>query len=290
MKKYLFFIAVIISIFGCQPSAESDKSASSESAVMADEMATADTTVISKIIKTADMRFRVKDVQQTKEQLAAAIKAEGGMLAEFNIQSVVQESDKVKFSLDSLKEITSYRKEGVVVAKVPSEKLDEFTNVAARLAIFVDAQSMKMDDQGIAYLSNQMKLRNREKALRSVDKHSSKKVSTVKTGLAVGDDYVEKKIENIETDQKVRFSTITFSFYQANTVQSTIVSNDNLRDYGPGFFKRVGLNIASGWSFLKEIILGMLSVWPLLLLALLMYFGFRYLSNRRKPVVLPQER
>ncbi|WP_122876487.1 DUF4349 domain-containing protein, partial [Pseudomonas viridiflava] len=94
-----------------------------------------------KIIKTADIRFRVKNVQNTKEQLSQTIKAQCGTVAEFSIESVIQETQKVKQSIDSVKEITAYRTEGYLVAKVPSEKLDDFTNTTAKMAVFVDNQS-----------------------------------------------------------------------------------------------------------------------------------------------------
>ena len=281
MNKYLVCIAIIGLMFGCN--SERKNSLSTESVATLDSAAiAADTTAASKIIKTADMRFRVKDVQQTKEQLSAAVKAQGGTVAEFSIQSQIQESDKVKYSSDSLKEITSYRKEGLMVAKVPSEKLDDFTNTVAKLAVFVDQQSMKMDDQSIAYLANRLKAQNRQKVIKQLDK--SKKSKDAETSFYISDDYVDKRIENISIDNRVKFSTITLNFYQDNTVSTWIVGNDNLYSYRPGFFQRLGLNIADGWTFFKEFLLGLSKLWALIALALLIFFGTRAYLRRTKKV------
>ena len=270
-------------MFGC--SSDHKEYASADYAVNKEaviDSAVSDTVAVPKITKTADMRFRVKDVQTTKEQLSATIKAQGGTVVEFSTESIIQESDKFKYSLDSLKEITSYRKEGLVIAKIPSEKLDDFTNVIAKMAVFVNHQSMKMDDQSIAYLANKLKLQNRAETIKRIDRTATRKGNNVETSFYIKDDYIDKKIENMNIDQRVKFSTITLSFYQDNSVHEVVIANDNLRSYGPGFFKRLGLNVVAGWSFLKELILGIISIWPLPTFGLLVFFIVRFYLRRKK--------
>lgn len=278
MKRCLFCIAIVIVMFGCN--SEKKEYAATSEVVIADS--TAQENLATKIIKTADMRFRVKDVQQTKEKLSSTIKAQGGTVVEFSIQSSIQESDKVKYSTDSLKEITSYRKEGVLIAKVPSEKLDDFTNTVARMAVFVDHQAMKMDDQSIAYLANQLKAQNRVDAVKQINKALTKKSANVESSLYIKDDYVDKKIENMSIDDRVKFSTITLNFYQDNTVNTLIVGNDNLYDYRPGFLQRLGLNIVDGWTIFKELVLAVSKLWMLIVLGFAMFFGIRTYIRRKK--------
>lgn len=281
MKRNIIAIAIVLTIFGCQKS--NNKYASAD-AVDTQELnrETADSTVAEKIVKTADMRFRVKDVQNTKEQLSKAIKAEGGAVAEFSIESSIQETDKVKQSTDSLKEITSYRTQGYLVAKVPSEKLDEFTNTIAKMAVFVDNQSMKMDDQSIAYLSNKLKAQNRVDAIEKINKVASKKSANVESSLYIKDDYVDKRIENMQIDSRVKFSTITLNFYQDNTVKTMIVANDNLYDYRPAFINRLWLGIVNGWTIFKEIIIAISNLWMLILVGIAIFFTIKYFVRKNK--------
>lgn len=282
MKKNLFCIAIIIVLFGCNAEKkESYADGSTQEVAITDQSAT-DTLAAPKIIKTADMQFRVKDVQQAKETLSTHLKSQGGTVIEFSIQSHIQESTKVGYSLDSLKEITSYRKTGMLVAKVPSDKLDEFTNTVAKMAVFVDSQNMKLDDQSIAYLANKLKAQNRAEAIKQINKSATRKSNNVETSLYVKDDLVDKKIENMSIDDRVKFSTITLSFYQNNTVQTFIVANDNLYNYKPGFFKRLGLNLVDGWDYFKEFILAISNMWMLVLFGLALFFGVRYYAKRKK--------
>ena len=279
MKRNIIAIAIILALFGCN--AEKKDYAGTDKESMADTTATVELPA-EKIIKTADMRFRVKDVQNTKEQLSKTIKAEGGTVAEFSIESSIQETDKVKQSTDSLKEITSYRTQGYLVAKVPSEKLDEFTNTIAKMAVFVDNQSMKMDYQSIAYLSNKLKAENRVDAIEKINKVASKKSANVESSLYIKDDYVDKRIENMQIDSRVKFSTITLNFYQDNTVKTMIVANDNLYDYRPAFINRLWLGIVNGWTIFKEIIIAISNLWMLILVGIAIFFTIKYFIRRNK--------
>lgn len=282
MKRNIIAIAIILTIFGCQNENKKYAGADTVALETLNRESAADSTAAEKIIKTADMRFRVKDVQQTKEQLSKTIKAEGGTVAEFSIESAIQETDKVKQSTDSLKEITSYRTQGYLVAKVPSERLDEFTNKIAKMAVFVDQQSMKMDDQGIVYLANKLKAQNRVDAIEKINKIASKKSVNVESSLYIKDDYVDKKIENMQIDSRVKFSTITLNFYQDNTVKTMVVANDNLYDYRPAFINRFWLAIVNGWTIFKEIILAIANLWLLILVSFAIFFFIRYFIRKNK--------
>lgn len=284
MKRNIIAIAIVLTIFGCQKSNEKYASADAVDTLELSRE-TADSTVAEKIVKTADMRFRVKDVQNTKEQLSKTIKAEGGTVAEFSIESTIQETDKVKQSTDSLKEITSYRTQGYLVAKVPSDKLDEFTNTIAKMAVFVDNQSMKMDDQSIAYLANKLKAQNRVDAIEKINKVASKKNANVESSLYIKDDYVDKRIENMQIDSRVKFSTITLNFYQDNTVKTMIVANDNLYDYRPAFINRLWLGIVNGWTIFKEIIIAISNLWMLILIGIAVFFTIKYFIRKNKLVM-----
>jgi len=284
MKRNIIAIAIIIGLFGCKGE---NKYATADTVSTAElQKETADTTVADKIIKTADMRFRVKDVQNTKEQLSKTIKGQGGTVSEFSIQSSIQETDKVKQSTDSLKETTSYRTEGYLVAKVPSEKLDDFTNTIAKMSVFVDNQSMKMDDQSIAYLANKLKAENRVDAINKINKVASKKGANVETSLYLKDDYVDKKIENMQIDSRVKFSTITLNFYQDNTVKTMIVANDNLYDYRPPFVNRLWLAFVNGWTLFKEIIIAISNLWMLMVLGIGIFFIVRYYNRKNKLAII----
>lgn len=281
MRKYLIYCVFAMTAFGC------NKANNESAAEIIAKMESGDTTMEAKIIKTADMRFRVKDVQQTKEKISAVLKADGGTIAELTINSNVQQTEKVRYSADSLLELTAYRTEGTIIAKVPSEKLDDFTNQVAKMAVFVDQQSMKFDDQSMSYLLNEFKSINRAEAVESMDKDKAKKQpaatgKSVQQKLAMKDEYVEQKVRNMAINSRVQYSDVTLNFYQDHTVKQLVVGNDNLSDYRPPFFQRLVLNLQSGWFIFKEFILFLFNMWSILLLIAAAYFGYRYYRKQQK--------
>lgn len=281
MKKYLIYGILILTALGCN---SEKKSGAYEEAEQNSVAKLSDTSVAEKIVKTADMRFRVKDVQGTKEKLGSILKIEGGAITEFNTHSMVRQNEKVKYSADSLLELIAYRVEGLVVARIPSEKLDDFTNEVAKMAVFIDDQSLKQDDLSLNYLSNQLKNKNKAEAVTQLNNSvSGKKVSVAEKTLALKDEVVDNKVNNLLTDRNVRYSTITLNFYQDNTIKKMIVINDNLSDYRPDFFKRFWLSFENGWSVFKEFILILANLWALILVAIAGYFVFRH--YRRKKLI-----
>lgn len=284
MKRYYIYGAIALFFAACKPGDRAHQEDTSDA--VSSNLEVADSTLAEKIIKTADMRFRVKDVQQSKVKLGDLIKAEGGTLSEFSIHSDVYQSEKVRYSTDSLLELTSYRTEGSIVAKVPADKLDEFTNKVAGIAVFVDQQSMKLDDQSISYLSNKLKNQNRVEAVGQLNKHANKKSNNVETALELKDSYVDQKIQNMRIDERVKYSDITLSFYQDNTVKKLVVGNDNLSDYRPSFFRRLGLNIQNGWQIFTEFLLLLANLWMLILLAIAAFIGYKqYRKHYKKGVI-----
>ena len=272
MKKHSILFLLLLAFYGCS----NNSSSSTDTAGSTQELAAEDSLMSEKIIKTADMKFRVKDVQKTKENLGEAIKAEGGTLANFSIQSQVQQSEKVSYSADSLLELTSYRTEGSITANIPTDKLDDFTNKVAKMAMFVDQQSLSMDDQSITYLANKLKNQNRTAAVQQLDKNADKKSNSVKTAVDLKDRAIDNKINNMLIDSKVNYSTITLNFYQDNTVQKLVVGNDRLQDYRPSFFKRLWLNVQNGWVIFMEVILAIANLWMLILILVIGYLAYKH--------------
>lgn len=274
MNRIIMAIAMAIALFGCN----SEKKSRMENADI-----TTDTISLpaDKIIKTADIRFRVKDARKMKTEISRQIKNYGGSLVESVIESNIEQTEKIKYSTDSVLEIMSYRTEGNIIARIPSEQLDDFTDVVANQANFVNRQSLRFDDQRGSYLSTTLHAKNRAETISSIKK-TDKKISDAEKLLALKDAYTDQKTANLLIDDKVKYSTITLNFYQENTVKKLVAGNDNISDYRPGFFNRLGLNLLTGWDVCKEFILILATLWAPLLAAAAIYFVIRQYKNNRK--------
>jgi len=278
MKRNIIVIAMVVALFGCN-SGKKDEAA--DISILKSDVDQADSSSTAKIIKTADIRFRVKDAWKTKREISARIKQYGGTLVEAAVENRIQQQDKVKYSADSLSEITLYNTEGRITAKIPAENLDQFTDDIVAHADFVDQQSLLFDDQSIDYLANQAKARNRSEAVTSIGKNDVKEKNAISKTLDLKDAYVDKQTSNLRIDSKVKSSTVTLSFYQGNTIKKIMIANDNLGDYRPGFLKRLSLSLLNGWFILTEFLLILANIWTLIVIALVIYFGIIYYKKTR---------
>lgn len=277
MKKLIICAFAAITFVACNSNKESKSESADITAI--EKINSAGDSITSKITKTADMNFRVKDVQSTKEKLSAAIRAEGGMLMEFNVESVVRKEEKVKYSADSLLQLTSFTRIGTIIARIPSAQLDEFTDKVVRLAAFVDKQSLKLDDQSLQYLSNNLKNQNKATAVQKMDNNAGTKSKDIATAQSIRDAAVDAHITNLYIDQAVKCSTITLNFYQDGTVNRMVVENDELSDFRPAFWSRMTLNLINGWSVFMEFILFLANLWVWILLGIAGYFIYRHLTR-----------
>lgn len=279
MKNSFIYCLITIALFGCN---------SEKSNEYADQLAKEPLldTLMEKIIKTADMRFRVRDVQSTKERLNSIIGTEGGAVTEFSIHNTILQTEKVRYSTDSLLELNSYQTDGVVIANIPVDRIDAFMNKVARMAVFVEEQSMKMDNQGAVYLSNYLKKENNSEATRQLRKYASKKSNQVKSTLDLKNENVDKGIENMLIDERVKMSTITLNFYQSGTVKQVVVASEDLSDYRPHFFKRLMTNFLNGWALFVEFILLVANLWVLFLFIVCGYLGFRYYAGKKNKLLV----
>lgn len=271
--------AMVIALFGCNSEKKEMNYAESADTTSVEQAGPA---TVDKVIKTADLRFRVKDAWKTKREISEQIKQYGGTLVEALVESKIEKTEKIRYAADSLAEVTIYSTEGRVVARIPPTNLDQFTNDITVHADFIDQQSLLLDDKTIDYQINRAKQQNRAEAINSVAKQEIEDHDNIKKSAALKDEYVNKMADNLWINNKAKLSTITISFYQARTVKKTIVANDDLSSYRPGFFSRLNQGLNNGWLVLREFIFILANLWTVLAAGLMIYIGIRYYKKNKK--------
>ncbi len=83
-----------------------------------------------KLVKTAGVRFKVKNVQQTAEQITKLTVSANGMVMHHQMGSMAGRSLDVRISDDSVMRVTSFNTTAEMTVKIPSSKLEDFMNQA----------------------------------------------------------------------------------------------------------------------------------------------------------------
>ena len=252
----------------------------SSSSAAADSVKTDSITITRpKLVKTAGIHFKVKNVQQTAEHITALATGINGMVIHHQMGSTAERSDDIRISNDSVMRVTSFNTTAEMTVKIPSAKLEDFMNQVAHMGLYVNDRSMDITDKSLDYLSAQLKLKSRTELVNQQKKGKIiiKKPEDV---LNLKDDMIDQQIGNRQIDDAVKNSIITLSFYQSNTINKEIIANDDPSAYNLPFFKRLGMAIESGWGLFVDVVIGLANIWVFILAGIGVWVVIRYYKGR----------
>ncbi|WP_114941679.1 DUF4349 domain-containing protein [Mucilaginibacter endophyticus] len=282
-KLFLALLAGVLLLGACgrsskyEPLRENRASAADTVAVSADSTKVEITP--TKLVKTADMRFKVKNVQQTGDAIAALTTRDGGMVMHHQMQAEVEKAEDIRVTNDSVKRVSALRTNADMTVKVPSEKLESFMTEVAHMGMYVTLRKMDIEDRTLDYLSEKLKLRNRQDL---VDQQKKVKV-VIKNPVNVmllKDDMVDQQIGNMRTDEAVKYSIVTLSFYQSNFINQEMIANDDPSAYQLPFVNRLAIALNNGWQLFVELILGLANLWVFIALGIGLWAMYRYYKRK----------
>ncbi|MBK7382617.1 MAG: DUF4349 domain-containing protein [Flavobacteriales bacterium] len=305
---------IILTIAGCGRSADQEsmrKESTSATPMAADEgevgmastnSAAVDTRTMSssaalttgdtsrRFIRTADLRFRVKDVVQATYAIEDLVAAQGGHVEHTHLSTRVDEGYTTPISADSVLETTKYTVMNTATLRVPAAKLDTTLKLLARFVDFLDHRTVKAEDVRLMLLSNTMTqqrvARHEQRLTQAIDEQGRK----LKETMPAEDRLLDRQeqadqaaLSNMGLEDRIAYSTITLELYQRRSVRHDLLPNErNIEQYRPGFFSQLGTALADGWDLLTSFVLLISRMWSVLLIIVVGFLALRRIF-RRKP-------
>ncbi|RFZ82845.1 DUF4349 domain-containing protein [Mucilaginibacter terrenus] len=204
--------------------------------------------VARKIIKEGELSFETKDVIKTRKQLLNSLKRFNGYV-ERDQESAGTEGD---------------RKEYQLYIRIPAANFEAFLDGAANTAYKIDSKNIRVHDVSTEYIDTKARLDNK-KVLEARYQELLKKAVKIADMLQIEDKLTEIRSDIESTQQQLNFmqkqvaySSLNITFYtrQASQIETA-----------PGFGKRVLASLGDGLSGLENLLFGLISAWPLLLVA-----------------------
>lgn len=235
-------------------------------------------------IRTADIKFKVKDVKQSTFDIEDLVAKHNGYITYTNLSSNISYQNKVQVSEDSCKERTYYNVENSVTMRIPNTELDAVLRGLAPFMDFLDHRTIKADDIKYTLLSNQLaekRYKNyKQRYTKAIDTKGKKLKETVNAeeNLVVTEQIADNKtIESLELMDQVNYSTVTLYIYQPQTIKETVVANEKtIAPYVPSFGQRLGESFKDGWHVFEQIVLFFVNIWGVLVLMAAMFFLIRW--------------
>ena len=232
-----------------------------------------------KVVKTAEIRFQVKNVRQTTEQITAITENYNGQVIHHVMRSTAGDSVDVRKSDDSIMRVTLVNSTAEMTVKIPPASLSDFMNKVAQLGIRVNDQKMEVTDKTLDYLSTRLKLKNQNELV-AVQKKATGNKKDPDNLLAFKNNMVDQQINNSKIDDSVKFSTVTLSFYESNVVSKRMMADNKLSDYQQPFSRRFGASFETGWNVFVEILIGISNFWILLPLGFIIWLTISYFKRK----------
>jgi Domain of unknown function (DUF4349) len=233
-----------------------------------------------KFVRTADIKFKVKNVANSTYAIENTTNKFGGFVTYTNLQSSIIDKSETKISQDSTLEITNYRVENNITIRVPNTLLDTVIKTIAKQIDFLEYRIIKADDVSLQMLSNQLaqtRNENQEKRLEKAIDTKGKKLNDV---TAAEDNLNNKKeqkdiskIENLSLQDQVNFSTLTLQIYQRETIKEEMIAN--AKTYRQDFGSKILDGLISGWYVIEGIIAVVAQLWSVILIGIGGYFIFK---------------
>lgn len=252
-------------------------------AVLSSNAAVASKDTERKFVRTADLKFKVKNVAKSTFAVESIIRKHGGFVTFTDLKSNINDQETTQVSQDSLLETTRYTVDNTMTFRVPNTQLDSVLIAMAKEVDFLDSRLIKADDVALQLLSNQLAQKRLTKSKARIEKgidNKGKKLNDITTAedkvldrATESDDTI---IKNLSLQDQVNFSTVTLYLYQRETVKRELVYNEkNSNAYRPHIGLQLLDSIKTGWYMLEGIIAFVVKLWSLFLIGFVTFIGYK---------------
>jgi len=288
-KLGLTVVVIIALLFSCKKADNASYEESADMKVSADSTAVSSSAAVvdknskQKFIRTADIKFKVKNVVKSTYAIENATQKFGGFVTYTNLQSNIHDQIKTKISQDSTLETTKYTVENNITIRVPNTQLDTVIKTIAKQIDFLDFRVIKADDVSLKLLSNELSQKrsaSTEKRIENAIDSKGKKINDVmeaENTLASQKEASDNRtIDNLSLKDQINFSTITLQLYQNETIrQETMASEKNSNAYKPNLGLQILDSLKNGWYILESVFVFLINLWPFILIGSLGFFLYK---------------
>ena len=221
-----------------------------------------------KIIKTADIRFQVTDLEASTKKLEHITEKYSGFISSMN-------------QTNSNYELNNY-----VTVRIPSEKLDTFISEIEKESIFTNYKRTKSEDVSEEFVDITTRMTTKKEVRDRYIDILRNKAKTVQDVLDAEDKIrvVQEEIESIEgrlkyLNNQISLSTVNVELYQ----EVPYVSPPNINK--KPFLAKIKQGFSNGWDLVLNIIVGLVTIWPIILILIFLFLirGYFKPFSKKKP-------
>lgn len=227
-----------------------------------------------RFIRTADIRFRVKDVVSATLGIEDIVGNRGGWVVHTVLKSDPESMDVIPVSEDSSLEVSRYTLTNAITLRVPNDELDSTIRAIGRWVDLFDHRTIDAEDIRFQLLGNAMAQRRARdhagRLAKAIDAQGKrlKEILPAEEALLTSDEQRDRNVlDNLELMDRVAYSIVRLDIFQRSLTRKELVPNRvNIEAYRPALGQRLSGSFLAGWQLLETMITGLLRIWPIMIL------------------------
>jgi hypothetical protein len=283
MKNIPISVAVILiafSLFNC-----SEKKAESASNFGLTDTTSVETQVDAdiplspqdrKFIRTADVRFKVNNVQNATNVVEDLVDKYKGFIVRNELSTQVFNINDIEISEDSILRSKSYEASNEITLRIPNEYFEKTLRELQPIMAFLDNQTVSAEDVSLSFISNELQKKRFSKFEKrfenAIDEKGKKlaETSSAEENLYNHQSSADQnQVLNLKLKDDVNYSTITLHLYQPVAIMQERLPNiENTHAFQPNLFLRIWQSVREGWYIFEEIIVVIFRLWFVVLLSI----------------------
>ncbi len=204
-----------------------------------------------RMVREAQVNFTAKDVVKTALEIDKLTFQAGGFIEQKNISFDVLDKQTQKIGDGKIRVFEKVDPHAEIIVRVPSDKAAVYVNQLLPLMYFLNQQQ---------YSAKRFELKLLEEKMAQTQ--------TVPSDTKQSQLNEISRLTQLEVQDRVRFSTISITIKQPAMVRERLdVDVDAVaRLNGDGFWKRAWEGVQYGWQFILDLLVILVTIWPLYLL------------------------
>ena len=244
-----------------------------------------------KFVRTADLKFRVKNVYRSSLEIEKITAAYDGFVTYTNLSSTIDRKEITPISADSSLETVYYDVVNEIIIRVPNYNLDSTIRHIAPLIVYLDFRTITANDVSLLLAANNMVQSRITKHTNKLSQISNQKNIKDTDNVKIEDKIYERQaeLEKVKMDKMklmddINFSTIKIYIYQRQTFKRELIENDkNIKAYKPGLWTDIKDAVVFSYNILIGIILFIIRMWAIWLIIFVGYILVKmYLKKHTK--------
>ena len=251
--RYIVFLLLVLTLANCQSDTlTSQKEGENYPLEISQDI---DPLLEQRMIRSANYRFQVPNVEQSTEYIKNVVAAHQGFITQMDQSN------------------SNYLINNHLIIKAPAAQFENLLNTLGEESVFTDYKRIKSQDVGAEFIDIKARLQTKKEVQARYIEILREQAGNVKDILEAEEKIrlLQEEIEAKEArlhylQEQVQYSTIHLEIYQKVEYRAKPVV------FKESFLGRLKTSFLNGWEAILNIVLFLINIWPFLLLGGLFFW------------------